>query len=86
MLWNTTALLGDPYTISYTTVVHDIVQTMDRLAAVLGTLFLRYAISILRLYLDKTHARSAQICYPYVPGAMAYGFSERRVLPDELEI
>ena len=61
MLWNTTALLGDPYTISYTTVVHDIVQTMDRLAAVLGTLFLRYAISILRLYLDKTRSQCADM-------------------------
>lgn len=32
------------------------------------------------LFLDKTHARGAQICNPYVPGTIRFGGSERRVL------
>ena len=41
----------------------------------------QYARNIIRLFLDKTHARGAQICYPYVPGTMTFGFSERVLIP-----
>ena len=68
---------------SSTRTVNTCAQSTGRLTAfsALYSCSVQYARNIMRLFLDKAHARGAyMICYPYVPGTMTFGFSEKRVL------
>ena len=42
--------------------------------------FCSSARNIVRLLMEEARVRGEQICYPYVPGTMTFGVSEKRIL------